>query len=168
LGALHGTPAGRTKRWVKKICCVTTRRCNLVALGGLWRRWDALTARTFGLGMLGFDGIVLASPRLPPRRLPAPHQTQAFSILAVTLVPTPRLILAPTALAQTDPWPRSASAVRTIMTLAHGSAFSQGTARGERVNRSPRALLNTRNRTVVPIYTSRQEPDREGNSLRKA
>jgi hypothetical protein len=96
LGALHGTPAGRTKRWVKKICCVTTRRCNLVALGGLWRRWDALTARTFGLGMLGFDGIVLASPRLPPRRLPAPHQTQAFSILAVTLVPTPRLILAPT------------------------------------------------------------------------
>jgi hypothetical protein len=78
------------------------------------------------------DGrIILPSFGLPPRRLPAPHQTQAFGVLAVMLVPTPRLVLASTAFAQADSRPRSsATTVWLIMTTAHGSPFSQGTARG--------------------------------------
>ena len=77
--------------------------------------------------------------RLPPRRLPASDQSSAFGVLAVMLVPAPRRVLAATALAQTQPWPRSsrtgpATAVGNIMTGAHGSAISQGIARGERAN----------------------------------
>ena len=43
-------------------------------------------ARTFSLGMLSFGGIILSPFGLPLCRLPAPDQTQAFGILAVTLV----------------------------------------------------------------------------------
>jgi hypothetical protein len=82
--------------------------------------------------VLRFDRLVLTPAGLPPRRLPAPHQAEAFGILAVTLVPAPRLVLLSTPFSQTHPRPRSAAtAVRLIMTLAHGSGFSQGTARGE-------------------------------------
>ena len=119
--------------WRKNCCRVTTRRPNLRRLRRLWRRRDALTAHAFGLGMLGFGRLVLAPLGRPLRRLPTPHQPQAFGILAVMLIPTPRLVLASTAFAQADARPRSsATAVWLIMTMAHGSAFSQGTARGER------------------------------------
>lgn len=123
----------------KSFCCVTTRRRNFGSIWWLGRRCGTLTAHAFGLGVLGFDRLVLAPPGLPSCRLPAPDQTQAFGILAVMLVPTPRLVFAPTAFAQADPRPRSsragtAAAVWIIMTVAHGSAISQGTARGERRN----------------------------------
>lgn len=119
----------------KNFCCVTTRRPNVRRLWLLWQRGGALTARTFGLGVLGFGRIILPSFGLPPRRLPASHQTQAFGVLAVMLVPTLRLVLASTAFAQTDAHPRSSgTTVWLIMTTAHGSVFSQGTARGERAN----------------------------------
>jgi hypothetical protein len=36
--------------------------------------------------MLSFGGIILSPFGLPLRHLPAPDQTQAFGILAVTLV----------------------------------------------------------------------------------
>lgn len=119
----------------QNFCCVTTRRRNLGDLRCLRRRGDAATARTLLLGVLGFGRIVLTPLGLPPRRQPAPDQAQAFGVLAVTLVPTPRLVLASTAFAQADAQPRSsATAVWFIMTTAHGSVFSQGTARGERAN----------------------------------
>lgn len=142
-GVLHGTQAGRKLESVKKICRVTTRRCNRTLLRGL-RRGDTLaartlclSARTLCLGMPGFDCIVLTTSGLPPRRLPAPDQAEAFGILAVTLIPTSWLILTPTAFAQADPRPRSSrtgtlAAVWAIMTGAHGSAVSPGTVRGER------------------------------------
>ena len=112
------------RRWRKNFCCVTTRRPNLRRLRRLGRRRDALTAHAFGLGMLCLGGLVLAPLGLPLRRLPTPHQPQAFGILAVMLIPTPRLVLASTAFAQADARPRSsATAVRLIMTMAHGSTF---------------------------------------------
>src|ERR1022692_3497839 len=88
---------------------------------------------------------------LPPRRLPAPHQTQAFGVLAVMLVPTPRLVLASTAFAQADsrPW-SSATTVWLIMTTAHGSPFSQGTARGERANVLLGRLSKSRSQSILP------------------
>ena len=110
--------------WRKNSCCVTTRRPNLRRLRRLWRRRDALTARTFGLGVLGFGRIVLPSFGLPLRRLPTPHQPQAFGILAVMLIPTPRLVLASTAFAQADSRPRSSATTDwLIMTTAHGTTF---------------------------------------------
>ena len=163
-------PVARGRRQ-QNFCCVTTRRRNLGDLRCLRRRWDALPARTLLLGVLGFDRILLTPSRLPPRRLPASEQTQAFGILAVTLVPTPRLVLAATAFAQAEPRPRSsrtgtAAAVCLIMTTAHGSAISQGTARGERAIVLLGRLSTPRSRR--PVYTSVHEPDREGNGLREA
>ena len=135
----------------KNSCCVTTRRRNLRRLRRLWRRGGALTARTFGLGVLGFGRIILPSFGLPPRRLPALHQTQAFGVLAVMLVPTPRLVLASTAFAQADAHPRSsATTVWLIMMTAHGSSFSQGTARGERANVLLGRLSKSRSQSILP------------------
>jgi hypothetical protein len=104
---------------------VTTRRRSFRLFQGLWHRLGALAARTLRLGVLGFGAIMLASSGLPLCCLPAPYQAQAFGILAVSLVPTPRLIAAPTAFAQADAWPRSprtmlVTAVWLIMAAAHG------------------------------------------------
>jgi hypothetical protein len=127
--ALRGTPAGRTRELRKKICCVTTRHGNFWLFQHLRRRRDTPAARTLSLGMLGLDPFVLSTPRLPPRRLPAADLAQALRILAVTLVPTPGLILAPTAFAQTHPRPRSprtgtwAASWITMMTT-HGRSLS--------------------------------------------
>ena len=128
-----GPVAQRSRR--KNFCCVTTRRRNFGLLRWLRRGGGALTARTLRLGMLGFGRVVLAPPGLPPRRLPAADQTQAFGVLAVTLVPTQRLVAAATAFAQADPRPRSSrtttmAAGCLIMTTAHGSAFSQRVSPG--------------------------------------
>ena len=135
----------------KNCCCVTTRRPNVRRLWLLWQRRGTLTAHSFRLGVLGLGGLVLASLGLPLRRLPTPHQTQALGILAVPLVPTPRLVLASTAFAQADAHSRSsATAVWLIMTTAHGSVFSQGTARGERANVLLGRLSNPRSQSILP------------------
>jgi hypothetical protein len=100
--------------------------------------------------MLEFDGLILTPLGLPLRRLPTPHQTQAFGILAVMLIPTPRLVLPSTAFAQADARPRSsATAVWLIMTTAHGSVFSQGTARGERANVLLGRLSNPSSQSIL-------------------
>lgn len=134
----------------KNLCCVTTRGRNLWLFGGLWRRCGTLTARPFGLGVLGFDLVLLTAFGLPPRRLPAPDQPQTFGILAVTLVVTPWLVRASTALAQADPRPwSSAMTIRLMMTMAHGSVFSQGTVRGERGNVLLGRLLKARSQSIL-------------------
>ena len=103
------------------------------------RRGGTLTARPLGLGVLSFDSFILAPLGLPLGCLPAPNLPQAVGVLAVMLVPTPRQVLLPTALAQANPDPRSSrpdtlAAIWTTMTTTHGSLFSQGTAWGERAN----------------------------------
>ena len=55
--------AQRSRR--KNFCCVTTRRRNFRLLRGLWRRGGTLTARPLGLGVLGFDRLVLTPLGLP-------------------------------------------------------------------------------------------------------
>ena len=143
----------------QNFCCVTTPRRNFGVLRCLRRRWGALTARTLSLGVLGFGGIVLASSRLPPRRLPAADQPSAFGVLAVTLVPTPRLVLVPTAFAQADPRARS-SCTGTARALwfnvagAHGSIISQGTARGERTTVLPGRLSKSGTRLTIASLPS--------------
>ncbi len=58
----------------KNFCCVTTRRLSFRLLQGLWHGLGVLAARTLGLGMPGFGGILLASFGLASRRLPASQQ----------------------------------------------------------------------------------------------
>lgn len=106
-------------------CCVTTRRRNSRAMNGLRRGLRSLAARFFGPGVPGFGLDVLAMSGLPPRRLPAADFPLALRVLAVALVPTPRPVLAPTSLAETDPRARSAPSDRTAglwrtLTGAHG------------------------------------------------
>jgi hypothetical protein len=130
-------PRAVARKSRKKICCVTTRRRNLGVLRGLERGLGTLTARTLSFGMLGFRLCAQAPSGLSLRRLPALHLPPAFRLLAVTLVPTSRLVPAPAAFAQADPRTRSTptgttTALWITMAAAHGSAISQGTARGER------------------------------------
>ena len=148
------------------------RRRNLRGFRYLRRRWDAPTARTFRLGMLDFGRLILTPLSLPPRRLPTPYQMLAFGVLAVTLVPTPRLVLAPTPFAQADPrsWSsriRTAAAVWLIMATAHGSCDLPRDSPGEHVP-APLGRFSTPPSDRPPIYTSVQIADSEGNSLRKA
>jgi hypothetical protein len=135
--AVPGTPAGRTRESKKNFCCVTTRRRNLGVLRCLGRGFGSLAARALSLRMLRFGCGIQAASGLPLRRLPAADLPLAFQILAVTLVPTPRLVLPSAAFAQADPRARS-SCTGTARALwfnvagAHGSVISQGAARGER------------------------------------
>lgn len=145
----------------KNICCVTTRRRNLRGFRHLWRRGDSTcappTARTFHRGVLDFGRLPLTPADLAPRSLPPPYQTLAVSILAVTLVPTPWLILASTPLAQTEPRPRSprtltAATVWRIMATTHGSCDLPRDSPGANRSCSPRALLNTTKRSSANLY----------------
>ena len=97
-GRFIATRSVAAARRQKNSCCVTTRRCNFRILWCLRRRYGTLPACALGLGVLDFGGIVLTSSGLPPRRLPASDQAQAFGVLAVTLVGVPWLVLASTAL----------------------------------------------------------------------
>jgi hypothetical protein len=105
--AFHGTPAGRTRESKKNFCCVTTRGHNLGVLRCLGRGFGALAARALSLGVLSFGPGIQPASGLPLRRLPAVDLPLAFRLLAVTLVPTPRLVLPSAAFAQADPRARS-------------------------------------------------------------
>ncbi len=147
----------------QNFCCVTTRCRNLGVLRCLRQRGGTLTARPLRRGVLDFGRIVLASSRLPPRRLPAADQPPAFGVLAVTLVPTPRLVLVPTALAQTDPRPRSsrtgtAAALWINMTAAHGSVDLPRDSPGGTRYRSPRALRAFGKKGVRPPEAKGSDP----------
>ena len=95
--------ADRIREGEKKFCRVTTRRRNFWCWNGLGRGLGPLAARSFHLGMLGFDRGGLATFGLPLRRQPAVELPQAFRILAVALVPALRLVLATAPFAQADP-----------------------------------------------------------------
>ena len=157
--AVHGTPAGRTRESKKNFCCVTTRRRNLGVLRCLRRGFGSLAARALRLRVLRFGCGIQAASGLPLRRLPAADLPLAFQILAVTLVPTPRLVLPSAALAQADPRARS-SCTGTARALwfnvagAHGSAISQGTARGERTIVLPGRLSKSGTRPPIASLPS--------------
>ena len=83
--------------------CVTTRRRNLWVFNGLGRSLGPLTALALCLSVLGFDLLGLAMFGLPPRRLPAADLPPALRVLAITLVPAPRLVLTAAAFTQALP-----------------------------------------------------------------
>ena len=109
----------------KSLSCVTTRRRKLWVLNGLRCGLRSLAARFLVLGVLGFDVGVLAMSGLPPRRVPAADFPQAFRILTVALVVTPRLVFAPASFAQASPRARPApsgptAALSRTLADAHG------------------------------------------------
>ena len=135
---VRGSPAVCTTEGEKKFCCVTTRRRKFWALSDLGRGLGPLAALSLCLGVLGFGvGVgVLATFSLPLRRQPAADLSQAFRILAVSLVPTPRLILASAPFVQAGPRAgRRALALGRCFPLTWwlptGGSISQGKARGE-------------------------------------
>jgi len=145
-------------RGQQNFCCVTTRRRNFGRTGSWRQRSGALPARTLGLGVLGFDRFVQTPLGLPPSRLPAADQAQAFGVLAIELVPTPRLVLPSAAFAQAQPRARSsrsctARAFRINVEGAHGSHFSQGTARGDRTTVLPGRLSKSKTRPTIASLT---------------
>jgi hypothetical protein len=153
---VRGTLAGRIKEGKKNFCCVTTRRRNLWFLSSLRRGLGPLAARALSLGVPGFGEGVLALFGLPPCRLPAADLPQAFGLLAVALVPTPRLILAPAPFAKAGPRARSApSGLGVVLSLtlavAHGRISSQGKSSGRMRKRSPRALSKRELDECTPV-----------------
>ena len=141
----HSSPADRRTVGKKISCRVTTRRRNFRSPNSLRRGLGALTARSFGLDMPGSGLGVLAMTGLPPRCLPPADLPLALRVLAVALVPAPRLVLVPASLAETDPRARSAPSGRSAglwrtLTGAHGRYCSQGTSSGRMSHHPPRAL----------------------------
>ena len=170
--AVPGTPAGRIKESKKNFCCVTTRRRNFGVLRCLGCRLGSLPARTLRLRVLRFGRRIQPAPGLPLCCLPATDLPLTFRILAVTLVPAPRLVLLSAPLAQAPPRPRVASSGMTttlcfILTGAHGSDASQGIARGERATVLPGRFPNRQRDRRSPVYTRPNEGNSEGNSFRK-
>ena len=102
------SPVDHRREGKKSFCCVTTRRRKFWALNSLRRGLGPLAALALGLGVPGFDVGGLAMSSLALRRLPASDLPLALRILAVALVPPPRLVLVPTAFAKANPWARSA------------------------------------------------------------
>jgi len=142
---VRGSLADRIKKGGGRFCRVTTRRRNFWFWKGLGRELGLLAARSFCLGMLGSDLGVVATFGLATRRQPAVDLPLAFRILAVALVPAPRLVLAIAPLAQASTSARPAcSGFRAVFCFnvvgAHGRYFSQGKCPGRMSHHSPRAL----------------------------
>ena len=78
-------------------------------------RFGPLAARAFGVGVACLGLRRLAMPGLAPRRLPTAALALTFGLLAVALIPAPRLVLAPAPFAQTHPGTRSAPTGRTAL-----------------------------------------------------
>jgi hypothetical protein len=105
---VRDNPADHTRERKKNFCCVTTRRRNLWFLTSLGRVLDPLAARALGLDVPSFGLGSLAVFGLPPRRLPLADLAETFRLLAVSLVPAPRLVLAAAPFTHAAPWARSA------------------------------------------------------------
>jgi hypothetical protein len=152
---------------------VTTRRRNFWFWNGLERGLGLLAARSFCLGMLGFDLVGLATFGLPTRLQPAIDLPLAFRILAVTLVPTPRLVLATAPLAQAFPLARLASSgvsavLSRTLTGAHGRFDLPRESSGRMCQHSPRALSKREQNDCLQVYGVLREQDREQDGFRSA
>jgi hypothetical protein len=156
-----------------KICCVTTRGRNFGILNGLGRDFGSLPALLLGPGMLHFDAVILTTFRLAASCLPAVDLPQAFRVLAVALVPAPRLVLASASFAQADPRARSPRSGQTAVSLrnvkgAHGRCFLPRESSGRMLPHSPRALSKLeQDACCQSIVFSRTRP-RDKRSHRRA
>jgi len=121
---------------------VTTRGRNFRVLNGLGRDFGSLPALLLGLGMLYFDAGILTTFSLAASCLPAADLPQTFRVLAVALVPAPRLVLASASLAQADPRARSSRSGQTAVSLRN--------VKGARERQLPREKLGENALTFSP------------------
>ncbi len=133
---------------------MTTRGRKLWALNGLRRGLHSLAARFLVLCALASDVGVLATFTLPPRREPVADFAQAFRVLAVALVVTPRLVFAPAPFAQADPRARAApSGLGTPFSLtlagAHGRFDLPREKLGEDVSASSSGVIKNADKTIA-------------------
>jgi hypothetical protein len=112
--AIRNSRDDRITEGKKRLCCVTTRwRVLWILISRGDGRLGALAARALGLGVLGFALRVLATIGLALGSLPAANLALALGSLAVTLVPTPRLVFAPAPFTQARSPARSARSARS-------------------------------------------------------
>jgi len=157
LRGVRSSLADHTRGAEKNFCCVTTRGRNFWVRNGLGRDFGSLPALLFGLGMLLLDAGLLATFSLAASCLPAADLTQAFRVLAIALVPGPRLILASASFAQAGPRTRSPHSGQTAVPLgnvkgAHGRCNSQGKSSGRMLCHSPRASSKLEQDACSPVY----------------
>ena len=171
-GAVHGTQAGRTRASATKFLLrdhAPPQPWGSSVLVAAMGRGDGahVAPRRAGIWPHRPDGVwpAAAPPASvgPGAGIRAPGSNAGSNAAAGTRRPQP--------LRRQMPRPRSsrtgtAAAVWLIMTTAHGSAISQGTARGERAI-VLLGRLSKREADGASIYPA-PEPDREGNGLRKA
>ena len=155
----RGSPADHITGPKKSFCCVTTQRRNLGILNGLGRGFDSLTARFFGLGMLGFGLGGLSMLGLPSCRLPLADLPQALRFPAVALVPAPRQVLPATSFAQAGPraWSTPSggtAAFPRTLTSAHGRCSLPRESSGRMLSNPPRARSKRQRDNRLPVYRS--------------
>jgi hypothetical protein len=153
---VRGSPVDRITEEKKNFCCVTTRRRNLWVFNGLGRSLGPFTTLALGLGVLGFGLGVLAMFGLPPRCLPLADLAETFRLLAVALVPAPRLVGASAAFAHAAPWTRSAPSGRAVglwfnVEGAHGRIDLPRESSGRMCQHSPRAVSNRAQDSHQPV-----------------
>lgn len=156
--------------------CVTTRRCKFWFFNGLRPGLHSLAACLFGLGVLGFDVLVLATFRLAPGAVPTDQLSLAIWMLTIALVVTTRPVFACAPVAQTRPQARAAPAPRTrlatvssrSLTSAHGRLGLPRESSGRVCNHSPRALSKCEPRKRLRNSSARDEPDKKRNKVRSA
>ena len=154
---VRGSLADRIRGAKKIFCCVTTRGRNFGVLNGFRRDFGSLPALLLGLGMLHLDAGVPATFSLAASCLPAVNLPQAFRVLAVALVPAPRLVLTFAPFAQAAPRARSPRSGQTAVSLrnvkgAHGRCFLPRESSGRMLPHSPRALSKLEQDAYLPVY----------------
>ncbi len=159
LRAVRSSLADHIREKKKSFCCVTTRRRNLWTFNGLGCSLGPLTALAFYLGMPDFGLGILAVFGLSPRRLPAANLSPAFRLLAISLVPAPRLVLVATPFAHAAPWTRSTSSGRAlrlslIVESAHGRLDLPRETLEENVTAFSSGNSKTRTRRLTSKLTS--------------
>ena len=149
--------ADRITEEKKSFSRVTTRRRNLGPWSRLRREPRPLPICALSLGMPGSRGSVPPMLGLPPGCLPAMNLPQTFGILTVTLVPTPRLVLAATTFAQAGSRARSARSGQTAafslnVAGAHGRYSLPREKLGENaVTFSPSAIKTRIRRSIASL-----------------
>jgi len=157
----------------KSFCCVTTRRRKFRSLIRLRRGLGLLTALSLRFGVLGLGVGTLAPFRLPLRRQPAADFSQAFRILAVALVPTPRLVLALATFVQAGPRAGAALAgLGTVLSfnvvVAHGSIALPRESPGRMRLTFSSGAIKTRTRHFLASLSASRERNKERDSFRVA
>jgi hypothetical protein len=152
----RSSPADRIGEGKKRFCCVTTRRRKFRLLNILGHGLGLLTARFLFLGMLGLDGGGLATFSLSSRRQPAVDLSPAFRILAVALVPTPRVVLATALFVDAGSLARAArsgfgTGLFFNVVVAHGRFCLPRESSGRMLEHSPRALSKLEQDACLPV-----------------